>query len=199
MLSGDSRGCHPMNSQTTTVRHRGRARVRCSAWPAWTHDVFAEATRPRGERPPSGREPHRPFTFDSPVRDSGLVPLDGLHVMLVEDNADARTIVRRVLEHCGAVVTVAETARGALRRLRAMPGRPHVLISDIALPGHDGYWLLRQVRALGRLSTLPAIAITAHRNEYDREDTLAAGFQEYFQKPLDLVAFSRAIARLAGR
>jgi two-component system CheB/CheR fusion protein len=117
--------------------------------------------------------------------------------MLVEDNPDARNIVRRVLEHCGAIVTVAETARSALRRLRAMPGRPHVLVSDIALPAQDGYWLLRQVRALGRLSTLPAIAITAHRNEYDREETLAAGFQDYFQKPLDLVAFSRAIARLA--
>jgi len=117
--------------------------------------------------------------------------------MLVEDNADARHIVRRVLEHCGAVVTVAETSRGALRRLRAMAGRPHVLVSDIALPGGDGYWLLRQVRALGRLSTLPAIAITAHRNEYDREDTLAAGFQDYFQKPLDLVAFCQAVARLA--
>lgn len=123
--------------------------------------------------------------------------LHGVHVMLVEDNPDARNIVRRVLEHCGAVVTVAETARGALRRLRAMAGRPHVLVSDIALPGQDGYWLLRQVRALGRLTTLPAIAITAHRNEYDREETLAAGFQDYFQKPLDLVAFSRAIARLA--
>lgn len=123
--------------------------------------------------------------------------LHGLHVMLVEDNRDARDIIRRVLEHCGAVVTVAETARSALRRLREMAGRPHVLVSDIALPGQDGYWLIRQVRALGRVASLPAIAITAHRNEYDREETLAAGFQEYFQKPVDLVAFSRAIARLA--
>ena len=138
-----------------------------------------------------------PFTFDSPLQEGGLMPLHGLHVMLVEDNLDARNIIRRVLEHCGAEVTAAETARGALRRLRAMPGRPHVLVSDIALPAQDGYWLLRQVRALGRLATLPAIAITAHRHEYDREETIAAGFQEYFQKPLDLVAFSRAIARLA--
>jgi two-component system, chemotaxis family, CheB/CheR fusion protein len=146
-----------------------------------------------------GRHFRQPFTFDSPVQDSGLVSLRALHVMLVEDNVDARNIIRRVLEHCGAMVTVAETARAGLRKLRAMPGRPHVLVSDIALPGQDGYWLLRQVRALGRLATLPAIAITAHRNEYDREETLAAGFQDYFHKPLDLVAFSRAIARLAGR
>ena len=119
--------------------------------------------------------------------------------MVVEDDLDARNIIRRVLEHCGAVVTVTETATGALRRLRTMAGRPHVLVSDLALPGKDGYWLIRQVGAVKRLSTIPAIAITAHRNEYDREETLAAGFQDYFNKPLDLIAFSRAIARLAGR
>lgn len=124
--------------------------------------------------------------------------LNGVHVMLVEDNVDARNIVRRVLEHCGAMVTVAETARAALRRLRTMSTRPHVLVSDIALPGQDGYWLIRQVRALAQLASIPAIAITAHRNEYDREETLAVGFQEYFQKPLDLVAFSRSVSRLAG-
>jgi CheY-like chemotaxis protein len=151
----------------------------------------------RGARPrPSRPDARRPFTFDSPLQEGALAPLHGVHVMLVEDDLDARTIIRRVLEHCGAVVTAAETARSALRRLRAMRGRPHVLVSDLALPGQDGYWLLRQVRALERLATLPAVAITAHRNEYDREDTLAAGFQDYFQKPLDLVAFSRAIARL---
>jgi CheY-like chemotaxis protein len=162
--------------------------------------IKSTVARPDAAKPRRPQlEPRQPFTFDSPVQDSGLVPLHGLHVMLVEDNPDARNIIRRVLEHCGAEVTVAETARTALRRLRAMPGRPHVLVSDIALPAHDGYWLLRQVRELGRLATLPAIAITAHRNEYDREETLAAGFQDYFNKPLDLVAFSRAISRLADR
>jgi CheY-like chemotaxis protein len=188
-----------MSTARAPVADRGHAQSRCSARSIWAPHLFAEAGRLVGERPGPKRDSRHPFTFDSPVQDGGLVSLRGLHVMLVEDNPDARTIVRRVLEHCGAVVTVAETARAALRRLRAMPGRPHVLVSDIALPGQDGYWLLRQVRALGRLATIPAIAITAHRNEYDREDTLAAGFQEYFQKPLDLVAFCRAISRLAGR
>lgn len=184
-----------MESIRTTVAGRGRAPLRSSAWPGWT--AFDAVPRGSGQPRRSRPNPRPPFTFDSPVQDGGLAPLHGVHVMLVEDNADARNIIRRVLEHCGAMVTVAETARAALRRLRAMPGRPHVLVSDIALPGADGYWLLRQVRALGRLTTLPAIAITAHRNEYDREETLAAGFQEYFHKPLDLVAFSRAVARLA--
>lgn len=186
-----------MDSHGTAASDHGRARVTSSARPAQASDPTGEAARPEGERRRSRPDPRHPFTFDSPVKDGGLEPLHGLHVMLVEDNADARDIIRRVLEHCGAAVTVAETARSALRRLRAMAGRPHVLVSDIALPGQDGYWLIRQVRALGRLAALPAIAITAHRNEYDREDALAAGFQEYFQKPLDLVAFSRAIASLA--
>jgi CheY-like chemotaxis protein len=146
----------------------------------------------------SRRDTGHPFAFESPLREGGLPPLHGVHVMLVEDNPDARAIIRRVLEHCGATVVVSETARSALRRLRAMSRRPHVLVSDLALPQHDGYWLLRQVRALGRLATLPAIAITAHRNEYDREETLSAGFQDYFHKPLDLVAFSRAIAQLSA-
>ena len=127
----------------------------------------------------------------------GLVSLHGIHVMVVEDNADARNIIRRVLEHCGAVVTAVESAASALRRLRMSAGSPHVLVSDLAMPGDDGYSLIGQVRAIPRLRRLPAVAITAHRNEYARDATLAAGFQEYFQKPLDLVAFSRAVARLA--
>jgi CheY-like chemotaxis protein len=150
-------------------------------------------------RRPSTPKLDRPITSGDPAQASGLVSLHGVHVMVVEDDPDARTIIRRVLEHCGAVVTVAETATAALRRLRMMASRPHVLVSDLALPETDGYWLLRQIRAVRRLSTIPALAITAHRNEYDREETLAAGFQEYFQKPLDLAAFCRAVARLAGR
>lgn len=184
-----------MESIRTTVDGRGRAPLRSAAWPGWA--AFDAVPRGSGQPRRSRPGPRYPFTFDSPVQEGGLASLHGVHVVLVEDNADARNIIRRVLEHCGAMVTVAATARAALRRLRAMPGRPHVLVSDIALPGGDGYWLLRQVRALGRLTTLPAIAITAHRNEYDREETLAVGFQEYFHKPLDLVAFSRAVARLA--
>jgi two-component system, chemotaxis family, CheB/CheR fusion protein len=188
-----------MEITSTTVAGRDRAPLGCCAWPGFALDAFDEMRGSAGASRRSTPDPRHPFTFDSPVQDGGLVPLLGVHVMLVEDNFDARNIIRRVLEHCGAFVTVAETARAALRRLRAMPGRPHVLVSDIALPAQDGYWLLRQVRALGRLTTLPAIAITAHRNEYDREETLAAGFQDYFHKPLDLVAFSRAIARLSAK
>jgi CheY-like chemotaxis protein len=183
-----------MNTSSPTLVARHGERGGQSSPPPEASVSLADTDRVDVRRP--RRDPRHPFTFDSPVHDSGLVPLQGIHVMLVEDNVDARNIVRRVLEHCGALVTVAETAKAALRRLRAMPGRPHVLVSDIALPGQDGYWLIRQVRSLARLAGVPAIAITAHRNEYEREETLAVGFQDYFQKPLDLVAFCSAISRL---
>jgi len=161
-------------------------------------DVFDGAAA-RAGRHRALAESDRPVASEDAIQASGLVSLHGVHVMVVEDNPDARDIIRRVLEHCGATVTVVESAPAALRRLRAMATRPHVLVSDLALPGDDGYALIGRVRTLERLRTLPALAITAHRNEYDRETTLAAGFQDYLQKPLDLGIFARAVARLAGR
>lgn len=174
-----------------------RPRERSSSQPAWIPDQPGMTARRSRARDATAPQLPASFTSQDPSQTSGLVSLHGVHVMVVEDNSDARDIIRRVLEHCGAVVTVAESAGAAFRRLRALAGRPHVLVSDLALPGDDGYWLIAQVRGLERLRALPALAITAHRNEYDREATLAAGFQEYFQKPLDLEAFSRAVARLA--
>jgi len=154
----------------------------------------ARARKPRGTR-----DHPQPLEAEHAVSFSGLVSLVGVHVMVVEDNSDARNIIRRVLQHCGGIVTVADSTAAALRRLRGSTGRPHVLVSDLALPGEDGYALIRQVRAMAPLRDLPAIAITAHRNEYDRDATLAAGFHEYLQKPLDLVAFCRVVAELAAR
>jgi CheY-like chemotaxis protein len=153
----------------------------------------ARARKPRGTR-----DHPQPLDAEHTVPASGLASLVGVHVLVVEDNPDARNIIRRVLEHCGGIVTIADSTAAALRRLRGSTGRPHVLVSDLALPGEDGYALIRQVRTMEPLRNLPAIAITAHRNEYDREATLAAGFDEYLQKPLDLVAFCRVVAQLAA-
>ncbi len=187
-----------MSTKTSTAAAE-RAQPRFPSRPTWLPDVLDRSTA-RGRKPRGsiGDEAH-PVTAEETVPTGGLVSLRGVHVMVVEDNPDARNIIRRVLEHCGAVVTVVESAAAALRRLRASVGPPHVLVSDLALPGDDGYALIRQVRAVQRLRDLPAVAITAHRNEYDREATLAEGFQEYLQKPLDLIAFCRVVASLASR
>jgi CheY-like chemotaxis protein len=175
-----------------------RARLRSPSLPAEIPDVFDGSSARARKRRASAVDLQHPVAFEEPVPTGGLISLHGIHVMVVEDNADARNIIRRVLEHCGAVVTVVESASAALRRLRASARPPHVLVSDLAMPGDDGYALIRQVRAVPRLLRLPALAITAHRNEYDREATLAEGFHEYLQKPLDLVGFCRVVARLAA-
>jgi len=185
-----------MNPKTVTAALE-RVRRPSPLEPASLPDVLAAAAA-RGRKPRAASDDAQPLSAEETAPTGGLASLLGVHVMVVEDNADARNIIRRVLEHCGGVVTVVESSVAAIRRLRASVGRPHVLVSDLSLPGEDGYALIRQVRAVPRLRDLPAIAITAHRNEYDREATLAAGFHEYLQKPLDLIAFCRVVAQLAA-
>ena len=185
-----------MNQKPVTAALE-RVRRQSPLSPAWLPDAL-DAAAARARKPRGSSDDAQPLSAEETAPAGGLVSLLGVHVMVVEDNADARIIIRRVLEHCGGVVTVAESSAAAIRRLRASAGRPHVLVSDLVLPGEDGYALIRQVRAVQRLRDLPAIAITAHRNEYDPEATLAAGFHEYLQKPLDLIAFCRVVAQLAG-
>ncbi len=111
--------------------------------------------------------------------------LTGIHVLVVEDTADSREMLRVALEYCGALVTTAASAGEAKRVLEHV--RPHVLVSDIAMPD-DGLELIREVKAVAKTKGLriPAIAITAHRDR--REELLAEGFVELVEKPLDPIA-----------
>lgn len=123
--------------------------------------------------------------------------LPGVHVLIVEDNEDSRYLLTDVLQYCGALVTPvssAEEARALLGRVR-----PDVLVSDLAMPGLDGYALLRWVRALppeagGRI---PAIAITAFSEDYDSRKAHEAGFDAYLRKPINLTSFCELVGRLA--
>lgn len=125
--------------------------------------------------------------------------LVGLHVLVVDDDPDARELIRTVLEYGGALVTVVSTARDALRNLQRVT--PDVLVSDIAMPDENGYWLIRAVRALGAVTRhrLPTIAITAHGDAHGPERTLSAGFDAHLGKPLDPWELCRVIAALARR
>ncbi|HYE14116.1 MAG TPA: ATP-binding protein [Pyrinomonadaceae bacterium] len=125
--------------------------------------------------------------------------LDGLRVLVVDDDRDALDLVRVVLEQGGADVVAAESAAQALCALEA-GARPEVLVCDIGMPGEDGYSLLRKVRALGRElgGAVPAVALTAYAGEADRALALAAGFQLHMPKPIDPSALVSAVARLAG-
>ena len=94
-----------------------------------------------------------------------------------------------------AKVTTASSAAEAMRALKFF--RPDVLVSDIAMPGEDGYELIQKVIALGVEPRIPAIAITAYAKEEDKESALSAGYQRYLSKPVELGEFISAVAEAA--
>src|SRR4029078_2311057 len=111
--------------------------------------------------------------------------LAGLRVLGVDDESDARELIRTVLESCHAPVTTGAAAAEELRLFQAQP--PDVLLSDIGMMGHDGYWLIRQVRALPaeRGGRVPAVAITAYAAIKDRTRALMEGFTNHVSKPTE--------------
>jgi CheY-like chemotaxis protein len=124
--------------------------------------------------------------------------LRGLHVLVVDDNHDAREMLRQLLTHTGALVTTVAAGDDVLVVLRNVLA--DVIISDLSMPGHDGRWVIRNVRALGgRQATLPAIAITAYRETEAESDALHAGFDAYLEKPLDFRRLIETILRVTGR
>ena len=116
--------------------------------------------------------------------DLSLRPLDGLHVLAVDDDADTLEAVRLMLERAGAVVSVAASGREALELL--LRERPDAMVTDIGMPDLDGYALIEQVRSLdpefgGRT---PAVALTAHVSLADRLRAITAGYQHHVAKPV---------------
>ena len=105
--------------------------------------------------------------------------LVGRHVMVVEDDKDAREVFCAMLDYEGAMVLGTESAEEALAILRTV--RPHVIVTDIVLPGHDGFWLLEQLRGSARTQSIPVVAVTA---VVARAEILDAGFDAYVAKPV---------------
>jgi len=122
--------------------------------------------------------------------------LSGMQVLVVDDEADARELIKRILSDCHAEVLTAATATEALALLKTT--RPDLLVSDIGMPEVDGFQLLDQVRALGptRGGDLPAIALTAFARSEDRIKALASGFLTHISKPVEP---AELIAKVAGR
>ena len=125
--------------------------------------------------------------------------LSGVRVLVVEDDADARELVERILEEHGADVVLVETAHEALDALGARPA--DVVVSDIGLPGMDGYELMRRIRGgdVPGASAIPALALTAFARPEDRAAALESGFQEHAGKPVDACALASLVAGLAQR
>lgn len=120
--------------------------------------------------------------------------LKDIRVLVVEDQEDARELLSVLLRQYGAEVVTAGSAVEAVAALRRQ--RPDVLVSDIGMPGEDGYWLISKVRSLGASlgGDVPAVTLTAYASEADREHALAAGFQAHVSKPIEGAALITAVA-----
>ena len=126
------------------------------------------------------------------------VSLAGARLLVVDDEADARTLMQELLGDRGAEVTLADSAAQAVALYQAR--RPDLLISDIGMPGEDGYSLIGRLRKLDEGGPrVPAIALTAFARAEDRQRALLAGFQFHIPKPVDPAELVAAIASLLGR
>jgi PAS domain S-box-containing protein len=127
------------------------------------------------------------------------VDIRGIRVLLVDDEKDARALVTTLLESCHAIVTAAESANDALTLLQE--NKFDLLISDIGMPGEDGYSLIKRVRSLGSSTggDIPAIALTAYARFEDRVKAMAAGFQMHIAKPVEPVELITVVAAAVGR
>jgi signal transduction histidine kinase/CheY-like chemotaxis protein len=169
-----------MHGGTVTARSQG-------AGTGTTFEVRLPSVLPSEERvkdraaPPGARR-------SSPSR-----LLTGIDVLVVDDEEDARELLRTVFDSYGARVTTAGSAADALRELdRAVP---HIIVSDIGMPGEDGYTLMRRIRARSARAggDVPAIALTAYASAADRDAALAAGYQAHVAKPFEPAQVVRLI------
>ena len=151
--------------------------------------------RPDDEGPMTGGCPPTP----SETRRYLPRVLNGVHALVVDDDEDNLELFSAALSACGATVVTASRANEALRLLTGE--RFDVVVSDIAMPGGDGYWLIREVRQLAdaRARGVPMLAVTAFGREHSRARALVAGFGDHLQKPVDPEALCRAVAKLVGR
>ncbi len=125
------------------------------------------------------------------------IRLDGIRVLVVDDESDSREVMAHALEDSGAMVSTAENARRAMEILEE--SEMDVLLADIAMPEEDGYALIRRIRSspAGRIATIPAAAVTAHARDDERRRALAAGFHLHLAKPFEPGQLTRTVQALA--
>ncbi len=130
-----------------------------------------------------------------------LPSLVGVRVLVVDDEADVRYLLMTVLEHYGVTVTVVSSAQEAIATLTTNPKDYDVLLSDIGMPGEDGYTLIRQIRTMSAEAggQIPAAALTGFGHKVDHDTAIAAGFQWHLAKPVKQDQLLSVMAALAGR
>jgi PAS domain S-box-containing protein len=147
----------------------------------------------------SGEMREHPTVSQNGVVDCESLHLEGVKILVVDDEQDARTLIRRVLEQCKAEVITASSAAEGLEAVKQH--KPDILISDIGMPNTDGYQFLRQVRKLPRDQggRTPAIALTAFARSEDRTRAMLAGYQVHIAKPLEAQELLATVGSIAGR
>jgi signal transduction histidine kinase len=134
----------------------------------------------------------------APARTGQTARLTGASILVVDDDPDARDVLRTILEDAGARVTTSASAQETRAIIGAL--NPDVLIADVGMPGEDGYALLLSIRGTGNgAAHVPAIALTAHTRPEDVEQALASGFQVHIAKPIDSTRLVASVASLVGR
>ena len=152
-------------------------------------------------QPPSDPEPLNSIVETKP-RVEASPSLEGLQILVVDDEADALELLSTILQNNGAEVIAVASVKQALTIIETATDRsPHVLVSDIGMPDEDGYSLIRKLRQLEaqRGGKLPAIALTAYAASDDRRQALLAGFQVHLTKPVDAAELVAVVASLTGR
>jgi PAS domain S-box-containing protein len=130
--------------------------------------------------------------------DPAAPDLEGLHVMVIDDDVALREILSLFLERNGARVSTVSSVAEAMRAVRVE--RPDAVISDISMPNEDGYDFVRQLRETDRRDPpIPTLALTAHARNEERQRTLSAGFHAHMTKPVDMKELVAVVARLCGR
>ena len=129
------------------------------------------------------------------ILDHGSIEtLRGVHVLLVDDDKEAVELLATILRYSGALVLGAGSARAALKALQTV--KPDILVTDIAMPEEDGYWLLREVRSLSPAQggTVPVVAIADDTHDHGARRIRDAGFVAYLLKPIDPWELCRTLA-----
>jgi PAS domain S-box-containing protein len=147
----------------------------------------------RHESPDAAAQAQRDAAIDDAA---SKIELEGIKVLVVDDDQDSVSTVTRILERHGAEVCGAYSMEEALKEFPRFA--PHVVVSDIGMPGHDGYELITRLRAMPGGRTVPAIALTALARSEDRTRALRAGFQLHVAKPVDFIELVAIVQNLAA-
>jgi CheY-like chemotaxis protein len=147
---------------------------------------------------PSAEDLKTPVFEAAETRSRKPTSPDGLRVVVVDDEIDARALLTMMLEKCGAEVIAVSSAREGLETVQTW--KPDVLIADIGMPVEDGYVLIKNIRALPheRGGQIPALALTAYARTEDRVRALSEGYQVHLAKPVDRFELAAVVASLSG-